>query len=33
MSQTLTETPERGGNIISVPAPTLPEERKGLTKK
>ncbi|HWY31865.1 MAG TPA: hypothetical protein VNX46_13985, partial [Candidatus Acidoferrum sp.] len=33
MSQTLTETPERPGNITSVPAPTLPEERKGLTKK
>src|SRR5580704_6111066 len=35
MSQTLTETPERAGNITSVAAPTLPatEERKGLTKK
>ncbi len=35
MSQTLTESPERAGNITSVAAPTLPAstERKGLTKK
>src|SRR5476651_2141860 len=35
MSQTLTESPERAGNITSVAAPTLPPtgERKGLTKK
>jgi TPP-dependent indolepyruvate ferredoxin oxidoreductase alpha subunit len=34
MSQTLTETPERAGNITSVAAPTArPGERKGLTKK
>src|SRR5665213_2620920 len=35
MSQTLTETPERTGNITSVAAPALPDstERKGLTKK
>jgi len=35
MSQTLTETeiPARAGNITSVAAPALPEERKGLTKK
>jgi len=33
MSQTLTETPERAGNITAVAAPTLPAngERKGLT--
>src|ERR1700742_2374946 len=35
MSQTLTETPERAGNIAAVAAPVVPatEERKGLTKK
>jgi len=34
MSDTKLEIPVRGGNIVSVPTPTLPtEERKGLTKK
>ncbi len=34
MSETMTEIPMRGGNIVAVPAmPALPAtERKGLTK-